>query len=74
MSTLLEIETATETLPKEQLVELFRFLVARLHPMEQTACQARLVDGPNGILLLESSLGAPPMTTQSVKQMLEDFP
>ena len=74
MSTLLEIEAATEALPPEQKEELFRFLGARLHPSGKSACRARLVDGPNGTLLLEAPPGAPPMTTAAVKQMLEDFP
>jgi hypothetical protein len=74
MSTLLEIEAATEALPPEQKEELFRFLVARLHPIGKSVSRARLVEGPNGTLLLEAPPGAPPMTTDTVKQMLEDFP
>jgi hypothetical protein len=74
MSTLLEIEAATEALPPEQKVELFRFLAARLHPSGKSARGARLVEGPNGTMLLEAPPGAPPMTTEAVKQMLEDFP
>jgi hypothetical protein len=74
MSTLLEIEAATEALPPEQKEELFRFLVARLRPSGNSARRARLVEGPNGTLLLEAPPGAPPMTNDTVKQMLEDFP
>ena len=74
MSTLLEIEAASEVLPPEQKVELVRFLTARLRVVEKSARGARLVAGPNGTLLLEAPPGAPPMTTATVKQMLEDFP
>ena len=74
MSTLLEIEAATEALPPEQKEELVRFLTVRLRPVEKSARGARLVEGPNGTLLLEAPPGAPPMTTEIVKQMLEDFP
>ena len=74
MSTLLEIEAASEALPPEQKEELVRFLTARLRPREKVTRGARLVEGPNGTLLLEAPPGAPPMTTETVKQMLEDFP
>ena len=73
MSTLLEIEAAAEALPAEQKKELVRFLTARLQPTEVTR-RAKLVAGPNGTLLLEAPPGAPPMTTENVKRMLEDFP
>jgi hypothetical protein len=74
MSKLLEVEAAADTLPPEQKEELVRFLTARLRPSEKFARGARLVEGPNGTLLLEAPPGAPPMTTEIVKQMLEDFP
>ena len=74
MSTLFEIETATEALPPEQKEELVRFLTARLRAVEKFARGARLVEGPNGTLLLEAPPGAPPMTTATIQQMLEDFP
>jgi hypothetical protein len=74
MSTLDEIEAASDALPPEQKEELVRFLTARLRPPEKSARGARLVKGPNGTLLLEALPGAPPMTTETVKQMLEDFP
>ena len=70
MSTLLEIEAASEALPPEQKEELFRFLAARLRPREKSVRGARLVAGPDGTLLLEAPPGAPPMTTETVKQML----
>ena len=74
MSTLLEIEAATEALPREQKEELFRFLAALLRPAENSTRNAKLVEGPNGTLLLEAAPGSPPMTTEKVKQLLEDFP
>ena len=74
MSTLLEIEAASEALPPEQKKELVRFLTARLHPAERPVRRARLVKGPCGTLLLEAPSDAPTMTTETVKQMLEDFP
>ena len=40
---------------------------------EDTEAMARALDGI-GTLLLEAPPGAPPMTTETVKQMLEDFP
>lgn len=74
MSTLIEIEAAAEALPLEQKEELFRFLAARLRETEKQTRKARLVEGPNNTLLLEAPHGAPPMTTETVKRMLEDFP
>lgn len=74
MSNLLEIEAASEALPSEQKEELIRFLTARLRPVEKSARGARLVEGPNGTLLLEAPPSAPRMTTETVKRMLEDFP
>ena len=74
MSTLLEIESAADALPPEQKEELVRFLTARLPPTDKFAGGARLVEGPSGTLLLEAPPGAPPMTTETVKQMLEDLP
>jgi hypothetical protein len=74
MTTLLEIESAVEALPSEQKVELLRFLAERLRAGEGSGLRARLVPGPRGTLLLEAPLGAPPMTTDMVKQALQDFP
>lgn len=74
MSTLAEIEAAAEALSPEQKAELIRFLTARLRSAEKPAQRARLVAGPNGTLLLEAPPDAPPMTTETVKRMLEDFP
>lgn len=74
MSTLAEIESAAEALPLEQKEELVRFLTARLRPAEPSTRRARLVEGPDGTLLLEAPPGAPPMTPETIKKMLEDFP
>jgi hypothetical protein len=74
MSTLLEIEAAAEALLPQQKEELLRFLAASLRAVEQSGHRARLVPGPKGTLLLEAPAGAPPMTTQTVKELLEDFP
>ena len=73
MSTLLEIEAAAEALPPEQKAELLRFLAAHLRaPMPQPQ-RARLVRQA-GDALLEAPPGAPPMTPETVKRMLEDWP
>jgi len=73
MSTLLEIEAAAEALPLEQKEELVRFLTARLRPPDPQPRKARLVrDGDD--VFLEAPPGAPPMTTENVKRMLEDWP
>jgi hypothetical protein len=73
MNTLAEIEAAVETLPPDQQEELIRFL-ARLRSAEQHQRRATLVTGPAGTVLLEAPSDAPPMTTETVKRMLEDFP
>ena len=73
MSTLAEIEAAAETLPTEQKEELVRFLTARLRPSDSQPRKARLVREGDDVLL-EAPPGAPPMTTESVKRMLEDWP
>jgi len=74
MTTLAEIEAAAEALPPEQKEELFRFLAARLRRDGGSARRARLVEGPNGTLLLQAPPGAEPMTTETVRHILEDFP
>jgi uncharacterized membrane protein len=73
MSTLIEIEAAAEALPPEQKEELFRFLAARRHPPGTQPRKARLVREGDDVLL-EAPPGAPPMTTESVKRMLADWP
>ncbi len=73
MSTLAEIEAAAEELPLEQKTELIRFLAARVHPVDDSPRKARLVREGDDVFL-EAPPGAPPMTTESVKRMLEDWP
>lgn len=73
MSTLLEIEAAAEALPAEQKKELVRFLNARLQPTVPDSRNARLVREGNDVFL-EAPPGAPPMTTENIKRMLEDWP
>ena len=73
MSTLLEIEYAAEALPTEEKEELVRFLTARLRPSVPQPRKARLVREGNDVLL-EAPPGAPPMTTENVKRILEDWP
>jgi hypothetical protein len=73
VSKLSEIEAAVEALPPEQKAELFRFLAARLHPSDPQPRKARLVRRGDDILL-EAPPGAPSMTTDCVKRMLEDWP
>lgn len=71
---LAEIEAAAEALGPEEKEKLFRFLAARLRSAGVASPGARLVLGPDGTLLLEAPPGAPPMTTETVKRLLEDFP
>jgi hypothetical protein len=75
MSTLLEIETAAEKLPPEEKQSLLQHLAAQLGIglPESSAPTARLVRRGDDVLL-EAAPGAPPMTPQSVKHMLEDWP
>ena len=69
MSTLLEIEAATEALPQEQKAELLRFLATQLRSTRPPSPRARLVR-QGGDSLLEAAPGAPPMTLENVKRML----
>jgi len=73
MSTLLEIEAATETLPPEQKAELLRFLTTRLRSARPPSPKARPVR-QGGDTLLEAAPGAPPMTPEKIRRMLEDWP
>ena len=73
MSTLLEIEAATEALPPEQKAELLRFLTTRLYSDQPALPKARLVRRA-GDALLEAAPGAPPMTPENIRRMLEDWP
>lgn len=73
MSKLLEIEAAAEALPPEQKEELFQFLAARRYSSDPEPRKARLVRDGNDVLL-EAPPGAPPMTSEIVSRMLEDWP
>ncbi|MBE0541141.1 MAG: hypothetical protein IH623_07130 [Verrucomicrobia bacterium] len=73
MSTLAEIAAAAEALPPEQKTELIRFLSARVRQVDSPSRKARLVRQGNDVFL-EAPPGAPPMTTENVKRMLEDWP
>jgi hypothetical protein len=73
VSSLAKIQAATESLPQEEQEELYRILDARLHPPSPQLSRARLVR-KGGDLLLEAPPGAPPMSPESVKRMLEDWP
>ena len=73
MSKLLEVEAAAEALPPEQKEELFRFLASRLRPADSSPRKARLVREADDALL-EAPPGAPLMTPESVKRLLEDWP
>ena len=73
MSSLTEIQTATETLPLVEQEELYRFLGERLHSRLPQIRKARLVLR-EGDTLLEAPPDAPIMTAENVKKMLEEWP
>jgi hypothetical protein len=73
MSTLAEIEAAAEALPREEKEELLRFLAARLRRLDTPRRKARLVRQGDDTLL-EAAPGAPRMTPEIIKEMLEDWP
>lgn len=73
MNTLAEIEAAAESLPPEQKQELRRFLTESLRASAETPSKARLVRR-NGDVLLEAPPGAPSMTPENVRSMLEEWP
>ena len=73
MSTLAEIQAAAESLPPEEKEKLLRFLAECLHASDQDSGKARLVRQDNDVLL-EAPPGAPPMTPENIKRMLEDWP
>ncbi|MEI6395910.1 MAG: hypothetical protein WCT12_33000 [Verrucomicrobiota bacterium] len=73
MSKLLDVEAAAEALPPEQKEELFRFLAAHLRVSDPQPRKAHLVrEGDDAFL--EAPPGAPLMTTENIKRMLEDWP
>ena len=73
MNALTEIEAAVEALAPEQQAELVRFLAARPQPADPPSRKARLVRAGNDVFL-EAPPGAPPMTTENIKRMIEDQP
>ena len=73
VNTLLEIETAAESLSLEQKRLLLRFLLERLGEDAAKSGRTRLVRRDDDVLL-EAPPGAPPMTPENVKPMLEDWP
>jgi len=73
MSTLDEIEAAAEALSLEQKEELFRFLSARLRRSQPQLSKARVVREGDDVLL-EAPPGAPVMTPENIKRILEDWP
>jgi hypothetical protein len=73
MSSLLEIEAAANALPVEQKQLLLRFLTASLRESGVFSVGASLTkDG--GDVLLTAPAGAPPMTPETVREILEDWP
>jgi hypothetical protein len=73
MSPLAKIQAATETLPRDQQEELYRFLGARLHPASPQPRKAQVVRQGDDTLLVAPA-DAPPMTAENVKRMLEEWP
>jgi hypothetical protein len=73
VNTLAEIETAAESLSLEQKRLLLRFLTERLGEGTATSGKARLVRRDHDVLLAAPP-GAPPMTPENVKRMLDDWP
>jgi hypothetical protein len=73
VSTLAEIQAATEALPRDQQEELYRMLDARLHaaPLSEQKARVIRIGGDN---LLEAPSDAPPMTVENIKRLLEDWP
>lgn len=73
MSTLTEIEAAAESLTPEQKLELFQFLAVRLRPADLQTQNPRLIRQDNDSLL-EAAPGAPAMTPENIKHILEEWP
>lgn len=73
MRSLLEIEAAADTLTVEEKQELLRFLAASLRDSGVSPEGARLV-AQEGDLLLEAPPGAPPMTPETVREILGEWP
>ena len=73
MSTLLEIEAAAVALPPDQREELLRFLTGNPCSPNQQLLKPRVLRVEDDVLL-EAPPGAPLMTAESIKWMLEDWP
>lgn len=75
MRTLSEIETAAEKLSPDEKQTLFHHLAAHLGMTlpAAPALKARIVREGDDVLL-EAPPGAPPMTAESVKRLLADWP
>jgi hypothetical protein len=73
MSTLTEIEAAAESLTPAQKLELLQFLIVRLRPADLRPQKPRLIH-QDGDTLLEAAPGAPAMTPENIKHILEDWP
>lgn len=73
MSTLAEIQAATEALPIKQQEELYRLLGERLRSATPQSRKAHLVRRGNDSLLVAAP-DAPPMTVENVRRILEDWP
>lgn len=71
--TLTEIEAAAQKLSRSEQEALYRFLEEQLSSRESVPCEARLVRR-DGDLLLEAPAGAPPMSPEQVKILLENWP
>ena len=68
-----EIEGAAETLPMDEQEKLLRSLMDRLHDPELSFGRARAIRRGDD-LLLEAAPGAPPMTPENIKRMLQGWP
>ena len=73
MSTLTEIEAAAESLTPEQKLQLLQFLAIRLLPVDLQPQYPRLIRQEDDTLL-EAAPGAPAMTPENIKKLLDDWP
>lgn len=71
--TLTEIEAAAKKLSRSEQEALYRFLDEQLSSREPAPREARLVQR-DGDLLLEAPPGAPLMSPEQVKILLENWP
>jgi uncharacterized membrane protein len=71
--TLTEIEAAAQKLSRSEQEALYRFLEEQRSSRESVPREARLIRR-DGDLLLEAPAGAPPMSPEQVKILLENWP